>query len=354
MITRTLAELAEILDGDVAGDPSIIIRGVAGIREAQPGDITFIANARYESYLHETRASAVICARGAAAAPVPLLRVDNPYLAFQRIVRVFRPEAYRPAAGVHATAVVAADAEIGEGASIGAHCVIESRARIGRRAVLMPSCYVGVRAVVGDDSYLYPGVVLREECEVGERCIIHPHAVIGADGFGFAFDAGRYHKVPQVGNVVIGNDVEIGANTTIDRATTDSTRIGDGSKLDNLIQIGHNVVIGKHCIVVAQVGISGSTELEDYVTIGGQAGLTGHIRVGTGAQVGAQSGVTKSVAAGQTVFGCPAVPIALFKRLHAFLQRLPSIWERTKELEERLQQFELQAEARPAEKERVP
>ena len=335
-----LADLAEIVGGEVVGDGEIVIRGVGGIREALPGDITFIANARYEMYLFDTRASAVICARNTAAAPLSLLQVDNPFLAFQRVVRLFRPELPRPAPGVHPMAVVAADVELGRGVSIGAHCVVEAGAKLGRNVVLMPGCYVGVAARVGDDTTFYPGVVLREECKVGERCIVHPNAVIGADGFGFALDADRYHKIPQVGNVVIGNDVEIGANTTIDRATTDSTRIGDGSKLDNLVQIGHNVVIGEHCIVVAHVGISGSTELENYVTIGGQAGLTGHVRVGTGAQVGGKSGVTKSVPSRSTVFGLPAMPIARFKRLHAFLKRLPDLWERTKNLEERLDRLE--------------
>jgi UDP-3-O-[3-hydroxymyristoyl] glucosamine N-acyltransferase len=195
-------------------------------------------------------------------------------------------------------------------------------------------------------------VTLREECIVGERGIVHAGSVIGADGFGFAFDDGRYHKIPQVGNVIIGDDVEIGANTTIDRATTDSTRIGDGTKIDNLVQIGHNVVIGRHCIVVAQVGISGSTELEDYVVIGGQAGLIGHIKLGRGAQVGAQSGVSKSVPAGVTVFGSPAAPMALVKRLHAFTQKLPLLFQRTKDLERRVERLE-EVSGRPSRKETV-
>jgi len=353
MVTRTLAELAELLDGEVVGNPRTEIRGVAGIREAQPGDLTFIANSRYENYLVETRASAVICSRELRDAPLPLLRVDNPYLAFQRIVRVFRPELLHAEPGVHPTAVVAADAVVDASASIGAHCVVESRAVIGANAVLMARCYAGVASRIGDGTLLYPGVVVREECVLGERCIVHPNAVIGSDGFGFAFDSGAYHKIPQVGSVIIGDDVEIGANTTIDRATTDATRIGDGTKIDNLVQIGHNVVIGRHCIVVAQVGISGSTELEDYVTIGGQAGLVGHIRVGRGAQIGAQSGVTKSVPAGATVFGYPAMPIAAFKRLHGFLLRLPQIWDRSKDLEQRVKSLETQADEKPAHPERV-
>src|SRR5690242_2714962 len=282
MSTRTLAELAIELGGTIIGDDSMVIRGVAGIREAQDGDLTFLANARYEGYLTETRASAVICDRQPREAAVTLLQVDHPYLAFQKAVRLFRPELYQPLPGVHTTAVVSPAAHVGEGASIGPHCTVEPGARIGARSVLMAGCYVGVQASIGENSLLYPHVVVREECVVGDRCILHSGAIIGADGFGFAFDAGRYHKVPQVGNVILGDDVEVGANTTIDRATTDSTRIGDGTKIDNLVQIGHNVIIGRHCIIVAQVGISGSTELEDHVTIGGQSGIIGHVRLGKG------------------------------------------------------------------------
>ena len=340
MSTRTLAELAIELGGTVLGDDSLMIRGVAGIREAQPGDLTFLANSRYEGYLAETRAAAVICDRQPRQAPVPLLQVDHPYLAFQKAVRLFRPELYQPLPGVHPTAVVSAAAHVGEGASVGPHCTVEPGARIGARTVLMAGCYVGVQASIGDHSLLYPHVVVREECVVGDRCILHSGAIIGADGFGFAFDAGRYHKVAQVGNVILGDDVEVGANTTIDRATTDSTRIGDGTKIDNLVQIGHNVVVGRHCIIVAQVGISGSTELEDYVTIGGQAGIIGHVKLGKGVQVGGQSGVTKSVEPNTTVFGTPASPLPLVKRINAYLQRLPLLFDRTKALESRVQRLE--------------
>jgi UDP-3-O-[3-hydroxymyristoyl] glucosamine N-acyltransferase len=340
MSTRTLADLAVELGGHVVGDDGVEIRGVAGIREALPGDVTFLANSRYEGYLAETRASAVICDRSPRHASVPLLQVDHPYLAFQKAVRLFRPELYQPLPGVHPTAVVSPAAKIGAGASIGPLCTVEPGAIIGAKTVLMAGCYVGVQASIGEECLLYPRVVVREECVLGNRCIVHAGAVIGADGFGFAFDAGRYHKVPQVGNVVVGDDVEIGANTTIDRATTDSTRVGDGTKIDNLVQIGHNVVIGRHCIIVAQVGISGSTELEDYVTIGGQSGIIGHVKLGKGMQVGAQSGVSKSWPAGSTVFGTPAAPLTLFKRINAYLQRLPQLFDRTKTLETRVARLE--------------
>ena len=344
MVEKSLAEIAAAVGGRVIGDPEMRVHGVAGIREAQPGDITFLANMRYERYLAETTASAVVCTEGLVSATAALIIVENPYLAFQRIVQLMRPDSYRPPPGVHPTAVVSPSATLGDGVSIGPWAVIEDAAVIGDRAIVMAGGYVGHQSRIGADTVLYPHVVVREECEVGARCIIHGGAIIGADGFGFALDAGRYQKVPQVGNVVVGDDVEIGANTTIDRATTDSTRIGDGTKIDNLVQIGHNVVIGRHCIVVAQVGISGSTELEDYVTLGGQAGLVGHIRVGTRAQVAAQSGVSKSVPAGETVTGYPAVPHRAFRRLHALLQKLPELFQRSKAMEERLEQLERERE----------
>jgi UDP-3-O-[3-hydroxymyristoyl] glucosamine N-acyltransferase len=340
MVTRTLAELAEALKGQIVGDGSVLIRDVAGIREALPGDVTFIANSRYDAYLDETRASAVICARDTRMAQVPLLLVENPYLAFQQVVRIFRPDRDRPPAGVHPTAVVATDAVLGAEVSVGPWCVVESGAQVGDRVVIHSHGYVGPRAEIGEDTLLYPRVTIREECVIGRRCILHPGVVVGSDGFGFAFDEGRYHKIPQVGNVVIGDDVEIGANTTIDRATTHSTRVGEGTKIDNLVQIGHNVVIGKHCIIVAQVGISGSTELEDHVTLGGQAGLVGHIRVGEGAMVGAQSGVTKSVDTRAIMSGTPAIPHGLWKRIQALLQRLPQLVVRVRDVEERIEKLE--------------
>jgi UDP-3-O-[3-hydroxymyristoyl] glucosamine N-acyltransferase len=342
MSTRMLSELAKELEADLVGDGATVIGGVAGIREALPGDITFIANSRYDAYLEETRASAVICSREPREARIPLLLVDNPYLAFQRVVRIFRPDHDRPAPGVHETAVVSPQASLGKDVSIGPQCVIGAGARLGDRVVVMAGAYVGPRVQIGDDCVLHPRVIVREDCVIGARCLLHCGVVIGSDGFGFAFDSGRYHKVPQVGNVEIGDDVEIGANTTVDRATTHSTRIGDGTKIDNLVQIGHNVVIGRHCIVVAQVGISGSTQLEDYVTVGGQAGLVGHIKVGHGAMIGAQSGVTKSVAAETVVTGYPATPHNLWKRVTALVQRLPDLVRRTKELEDRVGKLEHQ------------
>jgi len=340
MSMRTLAELAAELGGVVVGDGATVIRGVAGIREAKAGDLTFIANARYDAYLSQTSASAVICSRDAREARVPLLQVDNPYLAFQKAVRLFRPDVHTPLPGVHPTAVVSPAASIGENASIGAHCVVEDGARIGANVVLMPGCYVGVQASVGDDSLLYPRVTVREECVIGARCILHSGVVVGSDGFGFAFDAGRYHKVPQVGIVVVGDDVEIGANTTIDRATTDATRIGDGTKIDNLVQIGHNVILGEYCIICSEVGISGSTKVGSYTTLAGQVGLAGHLKIGSKVTVGAQAGVMHDIPDGETWLGSPAMPTRLTKRIFIGWQRLPELLKRMAELERRLKATE--------------
>jgi UDP-3-O-[3-hydroxymyristoyl] glucosamine N-acyltransferase len=238
--------------------------------------------------------------------------------------------------------------------SIGAHCVIEAGASIGRGTVLMPRCYLGEAASVGEDSYLYPGVVIREECHVGDRCIIHPNAVIGADGFGFAFDAGRYHKIPQVGNVVVGNDVEIGANTAIDRATTDSTRIGDGTKIDNLAQIGHNVNVGQalhHRGAGRHLGQHRARGLRHDRRPGRARGPHPHRhRARRSARRVACRNPSRR---GETVFGTTAIPIARFKRLNGYIQRLPQIWEALKKLESRMERAEQEA-GNPQEKERVP
>ncbi|NOT33958.1 MAG: UDP-3-O-(3-hydroxymyristoyl)glucosamine N-acyltransferase [Candidatus Eisenbacteria bacterium] len=342
MTHRTLAELAAELGGEVVGDGSIEIRDVAGIKEAEPGDITFLANSRYDAYLDETRASAVICVAGTRSAGKPLLLVANPYLAYQRLVRIFRPHEDQQAKGVHVSAVVAPDVVLGADVSIGPHCIVDAGAVLGARVTLMGGCVVGPRVTIGDETLLWPHVVVREDCRIGARCIFHPGVVIGSDGFGFALDGGRYHKVPQVGNVVIGDDVEIGANSTVDRATTHSTMIGNGTKIDNLVQIGHNVVIGEHGIVVAQVGISGSTVLGDYVTVAGQAGIAGHLTIGKGAVVAGKSGVTQSVPAGATVSGYPAISHSAWKRIAALLQRLPLLFQRARALEERVEKLEKQ------------
>jgi len=336
----TLDEVAEAVGGTVIGDGSIEITGVAGIREAQEGELTFLANPRYEPYLSKTHASAIIVAENHLDLGKPLIQNSNPYLTFLKAVRYFAGEGERPEPGIHPTAVVARDACVAPDASVGPLVTIGAGADIGARSVLHPGCVVGPRVRIGEDVLLYPNVVIREDCVVGDRVIIHAGSVIGSDGFGFVRDGEIYRKLPQVGSVVVEEDVEIGANVTIDRATTGTTRIGAGSKIDNLVQIAHNVQVGRNCILVSQVGISGSTSIGDHAILAGQVGVVGHIEIGAGAMVGAQSGVSKSVKAGERVFGYPARPVLQTKRIEASLRHLPELIQTVRELRRRLEELE--------------
>jgi UDP-3-O-[3-hydroxymyristoyl] glucosamine N-acyltransferase len=340
MIVRNLGDLARELGGEVVGDDSLSIHGVAGIREARPGDLTFLANPRYETYLSATRAAAVLVSEARPGLTAAQLVHPNPYLAFLKAVKIFRQERPRPEPGVHPMAAIAPGARLGQAVSIGPHAVVEEGAEVGDGAVVMAGTYVGQNVRIGKESWLYPNVTVREDCVLGERVVIHSGAVIGADGFGYVKDGGTYHKVPQVGNVVIGDDVEIGANTCVDRATTGTTLIGSGTKIDNLVQVGHNVTLGESVIVVAQVGISGSTRVERGATLAGQSGIAGHIVIGEGAVVGSQAGVTKSVPPHTQVSGYPAQPHGLAKRIHALTMRLPQLVERLQEIEKRLRALE--------------
>jgi len=335
-----LRELVTIIGGDLVGDGSVVIGSVAGIREAGPGSITFLANPKYENFLETTRASAVIVPQGSSHPSKPLVVSDSPYLTFIKAVEFFVPNRDRHAPGIHATAVVAPTATIGSSVHIGANAVIEERVSIGDGSAILAGTYVGRDTQVGGSCLVYPNVTIREETKIGERVVIHSGAVIGGDGFGFVKDGEIHRKVPQIGNVVIEDDVEIGANVTIDRATTGATLIGRGTKIDNLVQIGHNVTIGENCILVAQVGIGGSTEVGNGVTLAGQAGAAGHIKIGDGAIVAAQAGVTKSVPDGITVSGYPAREHSQANRIYASLQRLPGLLKKIADLAERVKQLE--------------
>ena len=336
----TLDTVAKAIDGVVVGDGSIEITGVAGIREARHGELTFLANPRYESYLERTCASAIIVADNHRDLGKPLIVNANPYLAFLKAVRFFQGDEERPAPGIHPTAVVSEDAHVDATAVIGPNAVVESGARIGPRAWIGAGCFIGARASVGSETRFHPNVTLREDCVIGERVIIHAGTVIGSDGFGFVRDGDIYRKLPQVGNVVIEDDVELGSCVTIDRATTGTTRVGQGSKIDNLVQIAHNVQIGKNCIIVAQVGISGSTTLGDHVVLAGQVGIVGHIEIGAGAQVGAKSGVSKSIKPGEKLFGYPALPVGQAKRIEATLRHLPELVQTVRALKRRVEELE--------------
>ncbi len=320
---KKLWEIAAHLKGQVQGDDNIVITGISGIKEAGPGDITFVANAKYFPLVESTKASAIIVPRDIGASARNFILVDNPSLAFAQIAAFVLGEQEHQLKGIHPTAVIAQDVSIGTNVRIGAHTVIEGKAVIGDDTVIYSGCFVGHETSIGSKCLVYPNVTIRERLSIGHRVIIHSGTVIGSDGFGFAQVEGVHHKIPQVGTVVIEDDVEIGANVTIDRARFDKTVIGQGTKIDNLVQIAHNVVIGRHCIIVAQTGISGSVEIKEGAILAGQSGIAGHLTIGEGAIVGAQAGVTKSVAAKTFVSGYPAKPHEKAKKVNAALQRLP-------------------------------
>jgi len=333
----TLEQLAREVGGVAEGDPELPIRGVAGIREAREGEISFVANHRYSRFIDDTRASALILAPGMVNGHLPVLRIDDPYLAYLKILRLFSPipnERYRP--GIHPGAFVDPSARVGEGVHIGAGVYVGADAELGKGAVLLPGAVVmdGVR--VGPECLIFPSVILREGVILGERVVVHAGSVIGADGFGYAWDGQSHQKIPQIGGVEIGDEVEIGANVTIDRATTGMTRIGKGCRIDNLVQIAHNVQVGPNTVIVAQAGISGSTEIGSNVTIAGQAGVAGHITIGDRVVVAAQAGVTKSVETDICVSGYPARPHDDAMRQLAALGRVPELMRRIAKLEREL------------------
>ena len=323
----TLGEIAKAVGGSIEGPPERVLRGVAGLEEAGPEQLSFLANPKYRSALAATKAGAVLLAPGwECPAGVACVRTPDPYAALVVVLSRFDPGL--PAVeGVHPSAVVHASADLAPDAALGPHAVVGPGARIGARSRVAAGGVVGADAVLGEDCYLYPRVVVGRACVLGNRVVIHPGTVIGSDGFGYAPVDGSYRKVPQIGIVVVEDDVEIGANTCIDRATFGTTRIGRGTKIDNLVQIAHNVAIGENSALAAQSGVAGSTRLGRGVVLGGQAGLSGHLRLGDGAQVAAQAGVIGSVEAGVTVSGYPARPHREALRAAAMLRRLPE-WER--------------------------
>ena len=333
MTEYTVDEIAAALNAEVVGDGAAVIRGVNGIKEAGPDDVTFVANPRYKAALKETRAGAVVVAPGIEAPGLTLIRAANPYAAFARIVVMFAPPAEAPA-GISDLACIHDEAKIGEGVAVGPFVTVREGASVGDGTTLGAGTYVGSGSAVGADCLIYPNVTIRERVTVGDRCIVHSGTVLGSDGFGFATDAGVHHKIPQIGVVVIEDDVELGANCAIDRATMGETRISRGSKLDNLIQIAHNVKIGEGTLIAAQTGIAGSTVLGKYCVLGGQVGIVNHIHIGDGAILAAQSGVTKSIRDGETVFGRPARPLKEVKRREGRVAMLEKYYKRVRELEE--------------------
>jgi len=336
-VKKTLGEIAQLVKGELLGDASIEICGVAGLQEAQKGEISFLANPKYKNFLKSTRASAVVTSEKIEnSSPFAVVKHPNPHLAFSQVVKLFHPERKNYPAEIHPSAILGKNLKLGQGVHIGAYTVAENEVEIGNRTAVLSGCFIGEKSKIGENCLIYPNVTIRENIIIGNNVIIHSGAVIGSDGFGFAFDGKAHQKIPQIGNVIIGDEVEIGANVTIDRAALGSTRVGKGTKIDNLVQIGHSVEIGENCILVAQVGIGGSTKLGKYVTLGGQAGLVGHIEIGDKAMVGAQGGVTKSIPAGMVVSGYPAREHHKAKKLEASLSFLPLYIEKIKRLEKEI------------------
>jgi UDP-3-O-[3-hydroxymyristoyl] glucosamine N-acyltransferase len=337
-VELTVQELAALVGGQyVSGvsDNAERITGAASLSEARPGDVTFFGNAKYLAALKASKATAVLVPADFSETITPLLiRCENPTLAFSIVLARFAPEPIVFAPGVHPSAVVAAGVELGEDMSVQPNVVIEPGAKIGARSVIGAGSYIGHDAVIGEDCRVADRVTVGARCKVGNRVILHSGVVLGSDGFGFELHGGRHIKIPQTGIVQVDDDVEIGANTTVDRARFGRTWIGEGTKIDNLVQIAHNVQVGRHCIICAQTGISGSTRLQDYVVLGGQVGTVGHIEIGIGAQVGAQSGLTKNVPPGQVMFGSPALPMKDAKEELARIALLPRLFERVKRLEQ--------------------
>jgi len=341
-MTFTAAQIAEQLRGSVVGDGSVEITGFAPADLAKPGDLTFAEKESYFAAAAASAASAILVAGEFPGAKKVLIRVPNPRVAAARLLPLFfPPDTHAP--GVHATATVAASAQVDPTAHIGPGCVIGARAKIGARTVLMGGNHIGRDCQIGADGCLFPNVVIYAQCRVGNRVSIHAGTVIGADGYGYVFDEGRHRKMLQVGNVVIHDDVEIGANAAIDRAALGSTVIGAGTKIDNLVHVAHNVVMGKHCLVMGQVGFAGSTQLGDYCVIASQSGIAGHLKLGVQATVGAKSGVMRDVPDKGVVLGIPAAPDKQTKRQWIAQQQLPDMIHRLRELEKQV--AELQARA---------
>jgi UDP-3-O-[3-hydroxymyristoyl] glucosamine N-acyltransferase len=329
------AEIAKQLQGEVIGDAGAMLTGFAPANSAKPGDLTFAENEDFFARAEQSAATAIIADVRFNSAGKILIRVPNARIAFAKALALFFPE-QKFAAGIHPTAVIAASAQIDSTAHVGPHCTVGERVKIGANSVLQAGNFVGDDSKLGEDVHLFPNVTLYARTEIGNRVRIHAGTVIGSDGFGYVLDAGIHRKVPQIGNVIIGDDVEIGSNVSVDRGALGSTVIGRGTKIDNLVQIAHNVEIGEHCIVIAQVGISGSTKLGKYVILAGQVGIAGHLKIGNQVTVAAQSGVMHNIPDGEKWLGAPAQPDKQTKRQMIAIQHLPELLRRVAELEKKI------------------
>jgi len=332
----TAAEIAKLLGGEVLGDASLVLQGFAPADRAQTGDLTFAENENYFARAEQSAASAIIIDAPLASSRKTLIRVPNARIAFAKVLPLFFPEPAFPA-GIHPTAIVPASVQVDPTAHIGPYCILGDRVHIGPRSVLQGLNCVGADSLLGEDVNLFPNVTLYARTEVGHRVRIHSGTVVGSDGFGYVLDNGTHRKVPQIGSVIICDDVELGANVTVDRGALGPTIVGKGTKIDNLVQIAHNVTVGEHYIIVSQAGVAGSTKLGNYVILGGQVGLAGHLKIGNRVSVAAQSGVMNNIPDGEKWIWTPAQPDRQAKRQMIALQQLPELFRRVKELEKQLE-----------------
>jgi UDP-3-O-[3-hydroxymyristoyl] glucosamine N-acyltransferase len=335
-----LKEIAQFLNGELFGDPDLLIKGVAKIEEAKNGDLTFLANPKYSKYLETTEASAVLVGNESPDVPIAHIKVADPYIGFLNILNKLYPPQIPKFSGIHPTAIVGTNTKLGAQVTIAPLVYIGNDTEIGENTLLYPGCVILDHVKIGKNCTLYPNVTVRENSIIGDRVIIHNGAVIGSDGFGFAPSDDVYIKIPQKGIVQIEDDVEIGANCTIDRATMGATLIRRGCKIDNLVQIAHNVVVDENTVIAAQSGISGSTKVGKNVTIAGQVGVVGHIKIGDGAILAAKSGVSKDVPAKEVWFGYPAHPIMRQKKIEACVHNLPEMVKKIHALEKSIRELE--------------
>ncbi|MCK5564680.1 MAG: UDP-3-O-(3-hydroxymyristoyl)glucosamine N-acyltransferase [Planctomycetes bacterium] len=339
MQSRTLQELANHVGGTIKGDPETIITAVGTMDSAGVGDITFFTNKKYESKLKTIEASAVIVP-GDVETDAALLIAADPYYALMQIAVLIYGHRKHPQTGVSKKAAVSDSATIGDNCQIGDFCTISDDVKIGNNCIIYPGVFIGPEASIGDDCIVYPNAAIYNKTVIGDRVIIQSNASIGQDGFGFATHEGIHHKIPQVGIVVIENDVEIGSNTVIERATLGETRISEGTKIGDVVAIGHGTKIGPHCLLVPQVGVAGSTTLGHHVVLGGQVGVAGHLKIGNMVQIGAQSGVSGNIPDGKILLGTPAIDPGITKRIYATMPQLPEMRKKIKQLEKKLAKLE--------------
>jgi len=339
MQTKTLGELAEYVGGRVIGDSNITLKSASTLGRANQGDISFLANTKYEKQLKTTKASAVVVGKEIPSLSVPLLIAEDPYYAFMQIMVLLHGHRKHKKIGVSPRASIADSAKIGADCNIHDFAAISDNARIGDNCIIYPGAFIGQNVQIGNDCIIYPNVTIYDSCQIGNRVIVNANSTIGEDGFGYASHKGVHHKIPQTGIVILEDDVEIGTCCGIERGTLGDTVIGQGSKLGDLVTIGHGTKIGSHCLLVAQVGIAGSTTLGHHCVVGGQVGIVGHIDIGNNVTIAAQAGVINNIPDGKVVLGAPAIEVNQGKRAYSMIQYLPEMRQNLRNLQHRIEQL---------------